>query len=97
MAKFPIVGSEVQDLGELARSLRMARVVVNAALPLQGLEQEAGDGPDWLADLRYKDQLNLRAIAFRAVLRELDQFEYTARPSDLEALIEGRVPEPGGD
>ena len=42
------------------------------------------------------DQSQLRGVALGMVLRELTRFEYSVRPEDLGALLNGRVPEPGG-
>jgi hypothetical protein len=92
MGSIDILGDGTQDVGELTRSLRMALLVVDAALPLAGAIQ---DGSPVSAGLATEDRSHLRGIAFRVALRELDRFEYTIRPSDLEALMDGRVPEPG--
>jgi hypothetical protein len=82
---------EVQDLGELARTLRTALLVTDAALPLHGAPR--GATPESQEPI-VRDRSALRGIAFRAVLRDLGRYEYQVRPADLEALIDGRVPEP---
>ena len=95
MAKLPLVTEDegqIQDLGELTRNLRLALLVTDAVLPL----------PDALNETRLErleqlvaDRSQLRGVAFRTVLRELTRFEYSVRPADLGALLNGRVPEPG--
>lgn len=69
---------EPRELGDLARSIQWAELVVNAALP---------------PAVRAADRAALRAVAFGTVLRAMTEHTYTARPSDLEALMDGRMPE----
>jgi hypothetical protein len=75
------------DVGDLARCVQWAELVVNAALPRDDSLTLEGIQPP-----RAADRAALRAIAFASVLRELTRYVYTARPSSLEALAEGRMP-----
>jgi hypothetical protein len=80
------------DLGDLARSIQWAELVVNAALPLD--ERRTLEG---IPAAKAADRAALRAVAFAGVLRELFRYEYATRPGVLEALTEGRMPPVTGD
>jgi hypothetical protein len=82
-----------RDLGDLARGIEWAALLVNAALPLN--ESRTPEGvPTAVA----ADRAAFRAVAFASVLHAMIPLNaYTATPAVLEALIEGRMPPVTGD
>lgn len=78
------------NLGELTRAVRMARLITDAALPL-ALDEDTN--PQAARDA-LADRSHLRGIAFHTVLRELTRYECITSPSEIEALLDGRIPEP---
>ena len=86
---------EEQDLGVLARRLRLALLVTDAALPLAGTSWSAPEDPEVPEETApaVMDRSRLRGLAFTAVLDELARYDYKARPSDLAEMMDGRVPE----
>jgi len=86
---------ESSDLGDLARTVQLAALVVNAALPLEVPPAvPRKDRIPVAVQAAEEDCVNLRAEAFSQVLAELTANEYTARPADLADLLAGRVPSP---
>jgi hypothetical protein len=86
---------EAGDLGALTRTVQLAALVVNAALPLEVppvIPKE--DRIPVSIQAAEEDCASLRAEAFGQVLAELMARKYTAGLSDLEALAAGRVPSP---
>jgi hypothetical protein len=80
------------DLGALARSVQLALLITDAALPLYGAPRGAtADSQEMIV----MDRSRLRGIAFTAVLREMNRFECTITSGALEALMDRRVPEAG--
>jgi hypothetical protein len=80
-------GGAARDLGDLARSIRWAELVVNAALPLdESLTLQGVPTPG------AADRAALRVVAFAGVQRAMTEHRYTVRPSVLEALIDGHMP-----
>ena len=86
--------ARTQNLTDLAEVVRWARLAVSAAIPLPfataGLV-EAEPSPET------EHALNLRELAFPAVLAELLESEYGAVPADLATLEQGRIPAPDYD
>lgn len=90
MSTFALVsGEESRELGSLARAIQWAELTVNAALPLHGAPR--GATPE-SQDKIIADRAALRAVAFAGVLRAMTEHDYTATPSVLEALMDGRMP-----
>lgn len=92
MPEFPVVSDEGApvDAGDLARNLRMALLLTDAALPLFGAPRAATDEG---ARQVVADRSRLRGVAFLAALRELNRYEWTVSFGDLNDLNAGRVPE----
>jgi hypothetical protein len=81
--------ARTQNLTDLAEIVRWARLAVSAAIPLPFATAgivEAEPSPET------EHALNLRELAFPAVLQELLETEYGAVPADLTALEQGRIP-----
>jgi hypothetical protein len=100
MSAFALVTSdeEPRDLGDLARGIQWATLIVDTALPLNGRQVVRGDGAfEVEADVTEAaalaaDRTALRAAAFGIVLHATTEHRYTARPAVLAALIDGRMP-----
>jgi hypothetical protein len=91
-----LLGGEVSKgsvLAELARTVRLALWVTDAALPLHGAPQGATEQSQ---EQVVQDRSRLRGLAFEMVLREISKYEYLVVPDDLLTLREGRVPEVRG-
>jgi hypothetical protein len=89
MSTFALVtdDEEPRDLGDLARAIQWAELVVNTALPPKG-----GMTLEGTPSLEAADRAAFRAVAFAGVLRATTEHRYTARPAVLEALMDGRMP-----
>lgn len=105
MAQVTTMG-KTQDLAVLARDLRRAYLVVNAALPLEGddtplpgleeLPRPASLGPPRpVAHWRRDHLLTLRVEALRLVFTELTAYDYDVGGDDYDALLAGRLPAGG--
>jgi len=80
---------EIQDLGELTRSVRHAYLAVSAAMPLPFATAgivNSGASP------QEEHLMQLRETAFAAVLGELLDYDYYADPADLAVLERGEMP-----
>jgi hypothetical protein len=81
------------DLAALAREVRWAWLIVNAAIPMTVPgETMPGEVSVSLGD-RVTDRISIRTAAFTQVLRELRKYELQVRPEDAGELIDGRMPE----
>jgi hypothetical protein len=80
------------DLGALARGVRHAWLVVNAAIPLPA-EPVAGVVTE-LASPEQEHMMTLRETAFAAVLDDMRDLGYYAGPADLADLERGVLPSP---
>ena len=75
------------DAGALAWGVRLAYLAVNAAVPLPFAEAGVVE-----ASPAEKHVLELRAIAFGAVLDQVLDYGCEASPADLTALEQGAMP-----
>lgn len=83
------------DIGDLARAVQWAGLIVDAAIPLDApLPSVSQDRRVASAEAVESDRIQLRTEAFAQLLAQLIEGGWTARPSDLERLIDGQMPEP---
>jgi hypothetical protein len=81
------------DTAGLARTVQWAGLIVDAALPLAGVQAEPDEGTYISLPDRVADRIALRTEAFRQVLREMTRYETTIRPDEAGDLAEGRMPQ----
>jgi len=95
MSTISIIAEDARDLGDMARAIQWAQLLVDAALPLDTPPVIPAPGvvPAGI-DLVEQDRAGFRLEAFSQVLDRLIEGGWTARPSDLDRLVNGRMPEP---
>lgn len=95
MSTTGIVAEEARDIGDLARAVQWAGLLVDAAMPLDvPLPPVRPDKRIASAEAVEADRAQMRTEAFAQVLAQLIEGGWTARPSDLERLIGRQMPEP---
>ena len=94
MSTIEIVAEDARDMGDMARAIQWAQLLVDAALPLDTAPVTPAPGvmPAGI-DLVEQDRAGFRLEAFSQVLAQLIEGGWTARPSDLDRLIHGHMPE----
>lgn len=84
------------EIGDLARAVQWARLLTDAAIPLDAQAPPVSPGTVPASiEVVENDRAAFRLEAFSQVLAQLTEGGWTARPSDLERLIDGRMPEAG--
>lgn len=99
-----IITGENLNLTEIAYEVYWAFRIVDAAIPLGKVMPER-DGlsagirrEGELTEAQAADRSQLRAIAFKRVLGDLNQFDYEISDTDAQDLLEGGMPaKPGQD
>ena len=94
MSTISIVAEDTRDMGDMARAIQWAQLLVNAALPLDTAPVTPAPGvvPAGI-EVTEQDRAGFRLEAFSQVLDRLIEGGWTARPSDLDRLINGQMPE----
>lgn len=84
------------EIGDLANAIQWARLLTDAAMPLDTPLPEVRPGTRVTRiEAVEDDRAAFRLEAFSQVLAQLIEGGWTARPSDLERLMAGLMPEAG--
>jgi hypothetical protein len=94
MSTISVIAEDARDLGDMARAIQWAQLLVDAALPLDPPAPDVRPGTVPVRiEVVEEDRTGFRLEAFSQVLAQLIEGGWTARPSDLDRLVNGQMPE----